>query len=173
MNSTITRNGLWSSLLLIGLFAIPLLFLGVPELDDFMASEVVGYSFILISLVFVFIGMKQYRAANGGTMTYWEGVKVGLQIAIFPAIAFGIYNLIYVFVIDPDFLTKYAEHSIAERGAGKVGEELAQIKKDVLDEQKTFENPVLQFIIMFLSVFIMGAIVSLVSGFFVKKTEIV
>jgi len=170
MNSTITRNGLWSALLLIGLFAIPLLFTGIPGPDDFMASEVVGHIFILLSLIFVIIGMIQYREANGGTMTYWEGVKVGLQIAIFPAIAFGIYNLIYVFVIDPDFLANYAEHSIAERSIGKTGEELAQIRKDVLDEQKTFENPVLQFIIMFLSVFIMGFVVSLIAAFFTKKS---
>lgn len=172
MNSTTTRNGLWSALLLVGLFGIPLLFTGIPEPGDFMASEVVGHIFILLSLVFIFLGMKQYREANGGVMTYWEGVKVGLQIAIFPAIAFGIYNLIYVFVIDPDFLANYAEHTIAEKSVGKSGEELAQIRKDILDEQKTFENPVLQFIIMFLSVFVMGTIVSLVSGFFLKKEKV-
>ena len=83
-----------------------------------------------------------------------------------------IYNLIYVFVIDPDFLANYAEHTIAEKSVGKSGEELAQIRKDILDEQKTFENPVLQFIIMFLSVFVMGTIVSLVSGFFLKKEKV-
>lgn len=170
MKSPIVRNGIWSSLLLIGLFGIPLFFTGIPGPDDFMSSEVVGHIFILICLVFIIIGMKQYREANGGSMTYWEGVKVGLLISIFPAITFGLYNLIYIFVIDPDFLTNYAEYTIQQRGAGLSGEALAEIRQEVYDEQKLFENPFIQFGVMFLSVFIMGAIVSLISAFFTKKT---
>ena len=169
MNSTITRNGLWSSLLLIGLFAVPLLFLGIPGPDDFMSSEVVGHLFILLSLVFVFIGMKQFREANGGILSYWKAVKTGVLIAIFPAVAFGLYNLLYVEVIDPEFMVKYADHIIAEKSVGKSAEEAAAIRQTVLDEQEMFDSPVIMFLVMFLSVVVMGTVVSLISAFFVKK----
>ena len=123
-------------------------------------------------MVFVVLGMKQYREENGGIINYWKVVKTGLLIVLFPAIAFGIYNLLYIFIIDPEFLNKYAEYSIADRGVGKTAEELVAIKQAVLDEQKMFENPVIQFVLMFLTVFIIGAVVSLVSGFFLKKAKI-
>jgi len=171
MNSTITRNGFWSALLLIGLFAIPLLFIGLPEPDDFMASEIVGHLFILVSLIFVFLGMKQYREANGGAFSYWKAVKVGLLITIFPAVAFGLYNLLYVEVLDPDFMTKYAEYTIEQRGIGKSADEITKIRQAVTEEVKMFDNSLIKFLVMFLSVFVMGAIVSLVSAFFVKKIE--
>lgn len=170
MNSIITKNGLWSSLLIIGLFGIPLLFLGIPKPDDFMASEVIGYTFILLSLVFVILGMKQYREANDGKLTYWKAVKIGLLITIFPAITFGLYNLLYVFVLDPEFMVNYANHIVSERSVGKTAAEIAEIEKTVLGELEMYSNPAIQFLVMFLTVFIMGAIVSLISGFFVKKT---
>ncbi|MEM9547015.1 MAG: DUF4199 domain-containing protein [Bacteroidota bacterium] len=169
MNSIITKNGFYSAALMIVLFALPLLFIGIPEPGDFWTSEVVGYASILLCLVFVFLGMKQYRDAEGGFISYWKAVKVGLLIAIFPAIAFGLYNLLYVEVIDPDFMTKYADYIASERSAGKTAEEAAAIKKAVLSEQEAFQNPAIQFVVMFLTVFIMGIVVSLVSAFFVKK----
>lgn len=171
MNPTITRNGLWASLLLIGLFTVPILFLGIPEPDDFMSSEVVGHLFILISLIFVFIGMKQFREKNGGILSYWKAVKTGILIAIFPAIAFGLYNILYVEVIDPEFMVKYADHIAAQQSVGKSAEEAVEIREAVLEQQNMFGNPVLMFLVMFLSVLIMGAIVSLVSAFFVKKEQ--
>ena len=170
MNSIITRNGLWSALFLVGLFVLPLLFTGIPEPGDFAISEAIGYTSILLSLIFVIIGMKQYREDNGGLLSYWKAVKTGLLIAIFPAIAFGLYNLIYVEIIDPDFMTKYAEHSINVRTEGKTAEEAEAIRQAVMQEQKMFESPVIQFIVMFLTVFVMGTIVSLISAFFVKKS---
>jgi hypothetical protein len=169
MKSTIIRNGVWSSVFLIGVCAVPLLFLGLPSPDDFKRGEVIGYSSILLSMIFVVLGMKQYREENGGLISYWKIVKIGLMIALFPAIAFGLYNLLYMLVIDPEFLNKYAEYSLADRGAGKTAEEMVAIKQAVLAEQKMFENPVIQFVMMFLTVFIIGTIVSLVSGFFVRK----
>jgi len=169
MKSTVLRNGLWSTLLLIGLFVIPLLFIGLPEPDDFMSSEIVGHIFILLSLIFVFIGMKQYREANGGNLNYWKAVKIGLLITLFPAVAFGLYNLLYVEVLDPGFMDKYAEHSITLRSEGKTTAEALEIRKSVLEEFDMFSNPAISFAVMFFSVFVMGAIVSMISAFFVKK----
>lgn len=169
MHSSILRNGLRSALFLIAIFTIPLLFTGIPEPGDFMSSEVVGYTFILLSLVFVFLGMKQYREDKGGTISYWKAVYTGLLIAIFPAIAFGLYNILYMEVIDPDFMTKYSEHIISQRSEGKTAAEIVEIKKAVMAESEMFDNLPIMFIVMFLSVFVLGLIVSLVSAFFVKK----
>lgn len=171
MNSIITRNGLWASLLLLGLFAIPLIFTGIPEPEDFMSSEIVGHIFILVSLVFVFLGMRQLREANGGTLSYWKAVKAGVLIAIFPAITFGLYNILYTEVLDPEFMSKYAEHTITLRSEGKTAEDAMDIRKGVLEEMEMFSSPAIQFAVMFLSVFVMGAIVSLISAFFVKKSS--
>jgi len=170
MNSIITKNGIWSSLFLTGVCVLPLLFLGVPEPGDFATSEIIGYASIVLSLVFVYIGMKQYRDANDESISYWKAAKVGLLIALFPAVTFGLYNLLYTEVIDPDFMPKWTEYTITERSAGKSLEEAAEIKKAVLAEQEAFSNPLIMFVMMFLTVYLIGIFISLVSAFFVKKS---
>jgi VIT1/CCC1 family predicted Fe2+/Mn2+ transporter len=86
-------------------------------------------------------------------------------------VTFGLYNIFYIEVLDPEFMTKYADHAIANQSVGKSADEIMEIRQSVTSEMEMFDNPAIQFVLMFLSVFIMGAIVSLISGFFVKKSS--
>ena len=60
-------------------------------------AEIVGYSTILLSMIFVFLGIKKYRDENnGGNISFGEALKVGVLIVLIPSIAFGLYNLFYI-----------------------------------------------------------------------------
>ncbi|MEL6924405.1 MAG: DUF4199 domain-containing protein, partial [Bacteroidota bacterium] len=149
---------------------IPLLFLGLPGPEDFKNGEIVGYSAIVISMIFVFLGIRQYREIeNGGHLGFWEAVKIGLGIAAFPAIAFGLYNLFYTEVLDPEFFAKYTEYLVNEQADNKTAAELETLRTELIAQNEVFDNPLIQFGTMFLSVFLIGLIVSILSAFILKR----
>ena len=122
-------------------------------------------------MAFVVLGMKQYREINDGFASYWSSVKTGVLITLFPSIAFGLYNLLYSYVIDPEFFYKYAEYSISKLGTGKTAEEIEVISATVNAEIEMYSNPVIQFFAMFVTVFLIGVMVSIIAGFFIKKNK--
>ena len=118
-----------------------MLFLGIPGPEDFGRGEIIGYASIVLSMVFVFLGIRQYRdVERGGQLKFWEAVKIGLAIAAFPAVAFGIYNLIYTYVIDPDFLTKFYDYSLSTGSVGKSAEEIEVLKQEIQAQQEMFRK---------------------------------
>jgi len=144
----------------------------LPEAEDFKNGEIIGYTAIVISMIFVFLGIRQYRdIVNGGIVRFWDAVKIGLGIAALPAIAFGLYNLLYTEVLDPEFFTKYTDYLTNELSAGKTTEEIEVIRAEVIQQSEAFNNPFIQFGAMFMSVFLVGIIVSIICAFILKKGE--
>ena len=55
------------------------------------------------SMIFVYLGIRQYRdEVNGGSVDFWQAVKIGVMIGAIPAVVFGIFDAIYVEYINPD-----------------------------------------------------------------------
>jgi len=161
----ITRYGLYSAALLMVLGLISHAFLGTSP-DNYGIGEIVGYSSIILSLVIVYFGIRQYRNDHlQGDITFWQALKVGLLISLFPAIAFGIYNVIYVEFIDPEFMDKYYNHQLAQMQASMSKQEFQVAKADMESQKDMFMNPTVQFFIMFLTVWLIGLVISTVSSF--------
>jgi len=170
MKSTITRYGLFAALFLMAINIIPLFFLGLPEAEDLKNGELIGYTAILISMIFIFLGIRQYRdIENGGQLGFWEAVKIGLGIAALPAIAFGLYNLFYTEVLDPEFFTKYTDFLVNQQSPGKSAAEIQVLRTTLTEQNEVFKNPFIQFGTMFMSVFLVGVIVSIISAFILKR----
>src|SRR5687767_975945 len=71
-------------------------------------QEVIGYATIVLSLSFVYFGIRRWRDAyNGGTLTFWKGMGIGTVITLFPSIAFGLFSWIEMYILDPGFNDKY------------------------------------------------------------------
>jgi len=129
-----------------------------------------GYISILLSSVFVYIGIKQFRdKENGGIVSYKQAFLVGILIVIFPSLANGIYNVIYVKFIDPGFVDKYYDLAIQDMKE-KLPPDQFQVKlKSLESERMIFKNPYLQFIVMFLTVFLIGVVVTAISSLVLSK----
>ena len=105
MKKIIIRYGIYSSLTLIVLFGLTFL---LGKNLDFGASEKLGYASILIGMIFVYLGIREYRETIGeGKISFWKAVKVGLLIVSIPSIAFGLIDVVYVTFINPDFIENF------------------------------------------------------------------
>ena len=165
MKNPIIRNGVYSGLVMLALFGIAYMIGG-----DFEKQETVGYLSILISLVFVFLGIKQYRDEIGnGNITFGKAMQVGLLIVLVPSIVFGLYNLFYIEYLDPDFIENYYADILAEMKASLSPEEFEVKAVEIEAEKEAFGSPMVQFGAMAVTVFLMGIVVSVISSFVLKK----
>ena len=167
MKSAIIKYGTYSCLLLTVLFGISFFF---EDKMDFSTSEIFGYATIILSLTFVFFGIKSYRdTANNGIVSFGKALKIGLLITLLTSVTFGLINVIYTEVINPEFSSEYYNYSIGKYRENLPKEEF-QIKLKELESQKDlFSNPLVNFGIMGLTVFIIGFIISLISGLILQR----
>ncbi len=151
MKKTIIKFGMY------GLVLAFILFLGGLTFGrgmDFSAQEVVGYVTMVASLTFVFFGIKHFRDnVNNGKISFRRAVLVGLLISLFTAAGIAIADFIYTTAINPDF---FKEYTAVMRDEGYKGE--------IPDYGSGF-----MAILMFMTVMIIGLIISLISAFILQR----
>lgn len=170
MKKTVLRYGLYATIFIVIFFLVTWLWLGSSETPDFKTQEIVGYAGIIGTMVFVFLGMKYYRdKVNGGVLAFGKAMQLGLLITLLPAVAFGLFDILYVMFVDPGFTEKYYTYMLAEMKQSLPAAEYASKLKDVEKQKDLFSNPVIHFFIMFLTVFLIGLIVTVISSFILKR----
>lgn len=168
MKKTVLRFGLMSGLVIFVLFLLSYLIFGSST--DYDTREVFGYAAIIISLLFVFFGIRHYRdKENGGLLSFGKGMKVGVLITLMPAIVFGLFSVIYAEFINPDFTETYYSHYLAELQKTMTPEKFEVARKEFESQKAMFDNPVFNFLLMFVTVFVIGVIVTVISSLILKR----
>ena len=172
MKNLVLRYGLYSAGLMVGVFLFTFFFVAKESEMGYKVAEIIGYSTILLSMVFVFLGIKKHRDENnGGVISFGESLKVGILIVLIPSVAFGLYNLFYIEVLDPNFMDNYYQYTIEEYKATMEPAEFEAMKAKMESEKEMFQNTFLQFFLMFFTVFVIGFIVSIISSIILKKEK--
>ena len=169
MKNTVLKYGIWSALSIFVLFLISSLLLKDLDLNT---QEIYGYVSIVVSLLFVFFGIKHFRdQENHGLLSFGKGLLIGLLISLFASITFGAYNVVFVEYIDPNFMTEYYNHSVEQVSKTLSGAELQAKIKQMQDEKEMFANPLMNFSLMFFTVFMIGVIISLISSLILQNKK--
>ena len=170
MKKTAIRYGLFSAITLIGLFIFG--FVAFGSSDNFKAQEIFGYANMVISMLFVFFGIKHFRdRVNGGTLSFGKGMKVGLLIVLIPAIAFGIFDVLYVSYINPECMDRYYNYQLSEMQASMTPTEFSIARTRMESQKEMFDNPVFSFLIMALTVFMIGVIATVISSLILRRSK--
>lgn len=168
MNKTILRNGLLSVLTLTVTGLIN--YLLSTKLTNYHQSEAAGYITIILSLAFVYFGIRQFRDREcGGAITYWRAFGVGMLIVLFPSVAFGIFDVIYVKFMDPGFMEKYYTTYIAKMKMTLPPEQFQVKLKQIQSEKELFSNIYMQFFLMAITVFLIGIVVSAIAALILHR----
>lgn len=163
MKKTTLRYGLFSGItLMVSSIVNYLIFAGNT---DYGKQEIGGYVGIILSMVFVYFGIKKYRDTIGeGSISYLQALKVGLLIIVIPSLLFGVFDVVYVKFMDPDFMEKYYNQSVQQMKA-TMSPEAFQVKFKEMEQQKAmFSNVFFQFFIMASTVFLVGIAASALSA---------
>lgn len=167
MKQTVKKFGIYSSALLIVLFTFSFLF---EDAMSYSTNEIFGYTSIVLALSFVYFGVKNYRDhVNNGHVSFLKALKIGLLISLFASVTFGLINVIYTEIINPDFTNEYYAHYVEQFRETLPAAELKIKLKDLESEKEFFANPIIGFSVMALTVLIIGLIISLISGLILQR----
>lgn len=168
MQNTILRYGLYSGALAATLMVFTTVFYSSNM--DFENGQYVGYAGILLSMLFVFLGVRAYRDQNGGALTFGKGFQVGLLIVIISCLCYVIAWMILYETVLPDFLDKYSEHTLNKlRNSGATE---ADINKHIVEMdqfKEMYANPLIRFGLTFLEPFPVGFLVALFTALALRR----
>ncbi|MFD0861131.1 DUF4199 domain-containing protein [Sungkyunkwania multivorans] len=167
MKKTVVRYGLFGALAICALF---LLSLSIGDGLSYSTQEIIGYASMVVSLMFVFFGIKHFRdRENGGKVNFGKALLIGVLISLITAFAFGLLDFVYVKYLNPDFMTTYYDHSVEQLKASLPAEEFEVKLAELEAEKELFMNPLMSFAIMSMTVFVIGFIISLISSLILQR----
>ncbi len=167
MKNHILKFGLIAGTVIVGIPVISGFIIGYGP-DSFKMGEIIGYSTMVLSLLVIFFASKEYQKQHPTEVIGFTRIfTLGLGISAIAGLMFGIYNVVYVTYISPEFMDQYYEYYLQGiRDSGAAAEEIiAQIAK-IESEKEMFMNPMVNFLVMFATVFIIGLVISMISGLF-------
>jgi hypothetical protein len=137
---------------------------------NYSQQEIGGYASIFLSMIFVFLGVKQYRdKENGGEISYLKALKIGFLITLLPSVAFGLFDLVYVKFLDPGFMEKYYNSAMEQMKASLPPAEFQAKSLQIAEEMKMFSSPLAQFVIMALTVLAIGTVIAAISALILQR----
>jgi hypothetical protein len=170
MKQTVLRYGLYAGFLIIGLMAFN--FFILARTAAYATQEVAGYLAIFLSMIFVFLGIRHYRDhLNGGALSFTEGLKLGLLIALIPSACFALFDLLYTEVLNPGWKSDYYNYYVTQLKESTPAENLEKELATLADQRDKYDNPYILFGMMFATVFVIGTIVAIISSLALRKPK--
>lgn len=167
MKKTVIRYGSYGAISICVLFLLSWFVLdGLP----LSTQEVLGYLSMIISLGFVFFGIKHFRdSENNGKVSFKKALTIGILISLITALVFGILDVIYTEVLNPEFMENYYQ-ATAKKMEETLSAEEFKVKLAEMESQKEmFSNPIFTFVLMGMTVFVIGFIISLISALILQR----
>lgn len=167
MKKTILRFGAYGGITISVLFMISWF-----ALDHLPMSiqEILGYASMIVSLSFVYFGIKHFRdKENEGKISFKKALAIGVLISLITALVFGLLDVLYTEVLNPEFMDEYYNEVSANLKASLPANELEIKLAQLESEREQFSNPVFSFTIMASTVFIIGFIITLLSSLVLQR----
>jgi len=122
----------------------------------------------VIFIGIIFYGIKQFKAANEGFLSWGQGVKIGIGIAILGGLIVVIYNYVFMSFIEPEFMNQLMEvQNQAFLDQGMTEEQIEAAN----EMSQSFQTPGIMIAIGIISYAIGGFIVSAIIAAIMKKSE--
>lgn len=129
-------------------------------------SSALGSGIFFIGLIV--LGITQFKKANGGFLSWGQGVKIGVGIAIVAALISVIYNYVFVTFVEPDFMAQVMEiqnQKFLDQG-------MTQDQIEAANEMtQKFQSPLFTAAFGIIGSAIGGFIVAVIAAAIMKKSE--
>lgn len=139
--------------------------------NRFDNGAVLGYLGILLSMVFVFLGVRAYRdSVSAGKITFGRAFQVGLYITLISCAIYVVTWLIVMNTLMTDFMDQYMAYSLQKmQEAGKSAEEIANKTAEMEEFKEMYKNPLVAAAFTFLEPFPVGLAVTLLSAAVLRR----
>ena len=167
MKKTIFRYGFYGLGAGAILFGCGLLF---GDSLGYRVQELIGYGSIVLSLMFVFFGIKYYRDhVRKGEISFAKAILIGILISALVGAGVGLADFLYTTVIHPDFAENYLINTLETYETMYSGSELEAKKAELTEQMEAYGGSGFMAFLMFFTVIIIGVIISLISAFVLHR----
>ena len=138
---------------------------------DYGSSMAIGYASMLIAFSMVFVGIRNYRNKfNDGAISFGKAFKIGSLIVLIASTMYVAAWLVDYFYFIPDFMDKYAAHSLDElKASGASQTEIAKKTQEMAEFGKMYKNPFFNALITYSEILPVGLVVTLISSLILKR----
>jgi Protein of unknown function (DUF4199) len=127
--------------------------------DLMTKSGIGGLSYVLI-VGGLILAMREFRTANGGFMTFGQGMSIGALVAAVSGLLSSLYSVFYTSVIDPGLMGRVMEQTRSQfEEQGKLTDEQIEQTMEIM---KIFQNPAFQIFAGVFGSIIIGLLLSLI-----------
>lgn len=133
--------------------------------DQNMIGGLIGVAALIVIIA---LGISHYKKANGGQLSLSDGLKVGMLIAVIGGILAGLYQILFLTVIEPDFMAQAMEkqrEAMINRNPEMTDEQIEQ----AIEMSKKFSSPGIIFAFGLAWNLFLGFITSLISSLIMKN----
>ena len=160
--------------LLSGAVAAVMMFLTLPfaERIGFDRAVYVGYTTIVISMLFVYFGVRSYRDnVLGGRMNFGKAFTAGMLITLISSACYVAAWLVMYYGFMPDFANQYADYLVEQaRTPGATQAEIDAAIRQGEQARQWLANPLINAAVSFTEPLPVGVMVTLISAAVLKKT---
>jgi hypothetical protein len=137
----------------------------------FDKGVVVGYTAIVLSMLFVYFGVRSYRDNQlGGKITFGRAFGVGMLITLISCVIYVVAWEIEYFNFFPDFAEKYTAYEMEHaRASGASEGTIAAKAAEMADMKKMMDSPVMGPLFVFIEPFPVGLLVTAISAAVLRK----
>jgi len=175
MRKNIFKYGIYAGgIMSVLFFLFHILFMKILDEKMWSIGEIIGYSFMVLSLAAIFFGIKSYRdKVLNGKIAFGKAFLLGLGISVVASLIFGLYTFFLYNVIQPDLSSKMIEmYREKIRTSGQAQEIITKQLAEFESEAVQWSNPVAQVLLMVFTVLPLGILISLVSAAILKRKEL-
>ncbi|MFC5412000.1 DUF4199 domain-containing protein [Larkinella bovis] len=123
---------------------------------------------LVIAIAVAIMAMRDYRALNGGFMSYGEGVGLGTLLSVISGLVSITYSLIYTNFIDTTIRQQMLDNAREQLESRGMSDE--QIDQAMQFTEK-LQSPGLQFMVGVLFSAIFGVLIALVVAAFLRRNK--
>lgn len=140
----------------------------------FENGEFVGYTTMVIALSMIFFGIKSCRDYQfKGSITFWQGIKIGLMITLIASIMYAITWLISLETLAPEFTENLWQAYIDKARAESQNEaELNAALQQVETWKEWYKNPLLRFALTMMEILPVGIFITLISAAILRRRQV-
>jgi hypothetical protein len=137
---------------------------------DFENGQYVGYAGILLSMLFIFFGVRTYREQTSGPLSFGKAFQIGLLIALVSCLCYVLAWMVVYETMMPDFMDKYIAHALEKlRQSGAAESEIQAQAAEMAQFKEMYKNPLTRAGLTFLEPFPVGFLVALVSAIALRR----
>lgn len=142
---------------------------------DWEGSMYLGFAGMIVSMSFVFIGVKKYRDNyNDGRINFGEAIKIGALISLIASTIYVGVWLIEYYNIYPDFMDKYsaAELKKISTSTALTPDEIKSKTEQILQMKEMYKSPIWVILFTYMEIVPVGLLATLVSALILKKKQV-